>query len=175
MIKVKYFPTLLVSSTIFFSSYVNAIPEIWYSGFGQGFQNYSIYNENNEINFALNCNTSYINDKESIYSADHSLTLSIKNENHKPKQDDKLEILINGSVFMFMYDEAHENYIVDTSYRNNANDWTEFVDELSLATKIEFYINDQKIGELNPRKESLKKLYGIQSTCKAIFYQEFSN
>src|SRR5574344_37703 len=116
------------------------LPNIWTTGFGQGWLEYNISNEKDQF-LIISCNVGY--DDET----DHNIVFSTSS---KEFSGEDLAFVMDGN--------AYYPLSMPTNTRNGANMWSEFSNDISKAQKIEVYSQDKKIGEFNPTKQSAKKV-----------------
>ena len=116
------------------------LPNIWTTGFGQGWLEYNISNENKQ-SLQISCNVGY--DDET----DHGIVFTT---NSKDYAGEDLAFIMDGN--------AYYPLSMPTNTRNGAEAWYQFSNDISKAQKIEVYNENQKIGEFNPSKESSKKV-----------------
>ena len=135
-IYLKIWTLVLFSSLLFGAN----LPNIWTTGFGQGWLEYNISNEK-EQRLIISCNVGY--DDET----DHNIVFSTSS---KEFSGEDLAFIMDGN--------AYYPLSMPTNTRNGANMWSEFSNDISKAQKIEVYSQDKKIGEFNPSKESSKKV-----------------
>ena len=118
------------------------LPNIWTTGFGQGWLEYNISNENKQ-SLRISCNVGY--DDET----DHNIVFSTSS---KEFSGEDLAFIMDGN--------AYYPLSMPTNTRNGAEAWYQFSNDISKAQKIEVYSQDKKIGEFNPTKQSAKKVLG---------------
>ena len=118
------------------------LPNIWTTGFGQGWHEYNISNENKQ-SLRISCNVGY--DDET----DHNIVFSTSS---KEFSGEDLAFIMDGN--------AYYPLSMPTNTRNGAEAWYQFSNDISKAQKIEVYSQDKKIGEFNPTKQSAKKVLG---------------
>lgn len=116
------------------------LPNIWTTGFGQGWLEYNISNEKDQF-LIISCNVGY--DDET----DHNIVFSTSS---KEFSGEDLAFIMDGNTYYPLS--------MPTNTRNGANMWSEFSNDISKAQKIEVYSQDKKIGEFNPTKQSTKKV-----------------
>ena len=131
--------TLVLFSSLLFG--VN-LPNIWTTGFGQGWLEYNISNEKDQF-LIISCNVGY--DDET----DHNIVFSTSS---KEFSGEDLAFIMDGN--------AYYPLSMPTNTRNGAEAWYQFSNDISKAQKIEVYSQDKKIGEFNPTKQSAKKVLG---------------
>ena len=118
------------------------LPNIWTTGFGQGWLEYNISNENKQ-SLRISCNVGY--DDET----DHNIVFSTSSKEY------------SGEDLAFVMDgNAYYPLSMPTNTRNGGNNWYDFSTNIANAQKIEVYNENKKIGEFNPSKESSKKVLG---------------
>ena len=118
------------------------LPNIWTTGFGQGWLEYNISNENKQ-SLRISCNVGY--DDET----DHGIVFA---SDLKEYAGEELAFIMDGN--------AYYPLSMPTNTRNGAEAWYQFSNDISKAQKIEVYSQDKKIGEFNPTKQSAKKVLG---------------
>ena len=118
------------------------LPNIWTTGFGQGWLEYNISNEKEQF-LIISCNVGY--DDET----DHNIVFSTSS---KEFSGEDLAFIMDGN--------AYYPLSMPTNTRNGAEAWYQFSNDISKAQKIEVYSQDKKIGEFNPTKQSAKKVLG---------------
>ena len=116
------------------------LPNIWTTGFGQGWLEYNISNEKDQF-LIISCNVGY--DDET----DHNIVFSTSSKEYSGED---LAFIMDGNTYYPLS--------MPTNTRNGANMWSEFSNDISKAQKIEVYSQDKKIGEFNPTKQSAKKV-----------------
>ena len=133
-----------IGSIILFCSLLFGVnlPNIWTTGFGQGWLEYNISNEKDQF-LIISCNVGY--DDET----DHNIVFSTSSKEYSGKD---LAFIMDGN--------AYYPLSMPTNTRNGAEAWYQFSNDISKAQKIEVYSQDKKIGEFNPTKQSAKKVLG---------------
>lgn len=133
---------VLVGFLAFFSNtlFATQFPNIWTSGFGQGWMEYNISNEKAQ-SLQISCNVGY--DDET----DHKIIFL---NGTKEYDGEDLAFLMDGN--------AYYPLAMPTSTRNGGNNWYEFSTNIGKITTIEVYNENQKIGEFKPTKQSSKKI-----------------
>ncbi|WP_148571987.1 hypothetical protein [Aliarcobacter cryaerophilus] len=131
--------TLGLFSSLLFGT---TLPNIWTTGFGQGWLEYNISNENKQ-SLQISCNVGY--DDET----DHGIVFT---SDSKDYAGEELAFIMDGN--------AYYPLSMPTNTRNGAEAWYQFSNDISKAQKIEVYSQDKKIGEFNPTKQSAKKVLG---------------
>ncbi len=140
-------------------SFAHAAPaNFWVSGFGQGWQEYSI-DSANKISVRISCNVGY--DSET----DHSVSI------HKNGSDKEINgnvaFVINGAVYTIPNRGPHG---LATSTRGGGNEWDNAMMALAKATKFDLYINDKFVAKFTPSKANLKSILGNEYTfCTSQF------
>ena len=137
-IYLKIWTLVLFSSLLFGAN----LPNIWTTGFGQGWLEYNISNENKQ-SLQISCNVGY--DDET----DHGIVFA---SDLKEYAGEELAFIMDGN--------AYYPLSMPTNTRNGAEAWYQFSNDISKAQKIEVYSQDKKIGEFNPTKQSAKKVLG---------------
>ena len=117
--------TLGLFSSLLFGT---TLPNIWTTGFGQGWLEYNISNEK-EQRLIISCNVGY--DDET----DHNIVFSTSS---KEFSGEDLAFIMDGN--------AYYPLSMPTNTRNGANMWSEFSNDISNAQKIEVYNENQKIA-----------------------------
>ncbi len=120
----------------------NSLPNIWTSGFGQGWLEYKITNKSAQ-ELLISCNVGY--DDET----DHSINF-YNGINNTEYNAEELAFIIEGN--------AYYPLSLPTSTRNGANNWYEFSSNIAKGETIEVYYNNSKIGEFTPTKGSRNKI-----------------
>lgn len=133
-----------------------AVPNVWRSGFGQGFSEYSIQDAKGQTLWVA-CN----NGAGDEY--DHSARFEIKSRSYE-NSDSKypLTLLLDG-----------KNEVIPpktTNWRNGANAWQEFSKGVAKAKKIEVFINNKKVTTFTPTASSIKSVASNIASCTAKFY-----
>ena len=151
-------------SAFFYSGFAFAIPNVWESTFGQGNQEYYITNK--KITLGIGCNST------TGFNFDHNLHLyNSKNVDLFTKPKHVLSFLIGGEVFEFGTNKSGK---VETSYRNAANLWRNFIEAIHKARRIEVYYDDKKIVEYQPRNINFEDLKFMPEACSPLFYRDDS-
>lgn len=153
---------LVFLPAFFYSGFAFAIPNVWTTGFGQGRLEYLISNK--KITLSINCNIGDVPDSE------HGLGLeNSKGVNLFTQPNHTLSFLINGKAFEF---GTNETGIVESSFRNAANEWRDFIEAIHKANKIEVYYDDEVIVEYNPKNINLEDMKDMTETCSPLFDRE---
>ena len=153
---------LVLLSAFFYSGFAFAIPNVWTAGFGQGWQEYYITNKKVVLNIGCNSATGF--------NYEHSLSLTnSKGVDLFTKPNHVLSFLIGGKAFEFGTSKSGK---VETSYRNAANDWRDFIEAIHKARKIEVYYDDKIIVEYQPRNIDLEELKFMPDACSPLFYRD---
>lgn len=159
----NYFRLSVLLLSLSYSSIALAIPNVWSSGFGQGWQIYKISNK--KITLEISCNDSTGD------NSDHYLSLqNSKKVDLFTKPNHILSFLINNKAFEF---ETNKSGKVDTKFRNAANYWRDFIRTIHKARKIEVYYDDEKIIDYQPRNIDLEELQFMPEACSPLFDKEF--
>ena len=136
----------------------NSKPSIWKYGFGMGYSEYSIQNGEG-ITLWVACNEGAGADY------DHGVNLEIGDESYSNTDsdypltfivDDRIEIAPPGT----------------TTWRNGANAWAEFTDNISQARKIDVYLNDNKVTTFNPTVASIDETGKSIADCQAMLFND---
>lgn len=147
MKKLLFIPLLLTCIS------ANAVPDIWRSGFGMGWVEYSIQDAESRTLWVA-CESG---------AGDHL--------------DHSAKLEINGKYFSNSDSEYPLTFLLDnrkevappnsTMWRNGANAWYEFVHGMSKAEKIDVYINNKKVTTFTPNKASIEEVASGLTGCKA--------
>ena len=152
MLKTKMLIYVAIGS---FTTSVWAAPNVWRSGYGQGFSEYSISDTQGRTLW-ISCN---IGAGEQY---DHSARLEIKSRSYENtnssypltfKLDNKTEVAAPAT----------------TTWRNGANAWYEFSTGMAKAKKIDVYLNNKKITTFQPTPASIKSVAKEIGNCKSMF------
>lgn len=131
---------------ISFSASVLSIPNVWTSGYAQGWSEYIITNNKGDtLLIACNIGAGEIGD-----GYDHNLTFTSKSGKKIDRSSDNLEVLINGI-------NASPGSM-PTYTRNGANGWASFKSKIQKGKTIEIYISNQKVATFKPTAASRKEL-----------------
>ena len=144
---------ILLVSLITFASFAHAAPNVWQSGYAQGFSEYSIQDSKGNTLW-VTCN------EEAGDMFDHSARFQTP-KNSYANSDSKypLTFLLDGKTKVAPSES--------TKWRNGANAWYEFSHGISKAKKIEVFVNNKKMTTFNPIPSSIKNVAKEISTCKA--------
>lgn len=178
--------------SLFTAGIAEAAPNIWSSEFQQQWWEYTIHSPKNKIKIAIGCmgevnenaddedegeaeeihrNLYVYADGEDLIEKEHANKVEYyKNEEENTRDGyDQVEFYIDGKLYTFDT-EMNDNLIeIPTEYKSTGLAWTEFLEKLQKATKIEVFFAEEKIGELNPREDSLKNLKDITTTCASVY------
>lgn len=133
-----------------------AVPNVWRSGFAQGFSEYSIQDAKGQTLWVA-CNDGAGDEY------DHSARFEIKSRSYE-NSDSKypLTFLLDG-----------KNEVIppkNTDWRNGGNAWQEFSKGVAKAKKIEVFINNKKVTTFTPTANSIKNVASNIASCTAKFY-----
>lgn len=157
----NYFRLSFLLLSLSYSSLAFAIPNVWNTGNGQGWYEYSISNKKITLNISCNYWTGS--------NFEHSLSLSnSKGVDLFMKPNHTLSFLINNKAFEFKTNKLGK---VESSYRNAANYWEDFIGNIHKARKIEVYYDDEKIVEYQPRNTNSEELEFMLETCSSLYYR----
>lgn len=149
-------------TAFFYSGFAFAIPNVWTAGFGQGWWWYQISNK--KISLSIDCNSAARPDME------HGLGLrNSKGVDLFTQPNHTLSFLINDKAFEFGTNESGK---VDSSYRNAANLWEDFINAIHKAKKIEVYYDDEVIVEYAPRNINSEDMKAMPDSCLPLFYRK---
>lgn len=123
-------------SILVISTFANAIPNVWVSGYLQGWSEMSISNKKGQ-KLWIACNDGY--DTETL----HSVSLESNGQTYE-----NIELLIDGNVV---------SPGLAGSPREWENEWVELASYLPKAKKIEVYLNNKKVAVFSPTAKSSKK------------------
>ncbi|WP_151943892.1 hypothetical protein [Aliarcobacter butzleri] len=140
--------SLLLCKSLFAAS----LPNIWTTGYGQGWLEYKISNKSGQ-ELLISCNEGY--DDET----DHSITF-YNGTNNTEYNSENIAFIIDGN--------AYYPLALPTSTRNGGNNWYEFSSNISKGETIEIYYNNSKIGEFTPTKGSRDKILK-DGLCDSMF------
>ncbi|WP_111858953.1 hypothetical protein [Acinetobacter sp. CFCC 10889] len=137
------------------SGFAHAAPNVWVSGWGQGFAEYSIRDTKGNTLW-VTCNVGAGDDY------DHSARLetpksSYQNTNSKYP----LTFVLDGKKNV----AAPET----TKWRNGANAWYEFSQGVAKAKKIDVFLNNKKVTTFTPTPQSIRAVAKEISTCESMF------
>ena len=139
----------------------HAVPNIWRAGFGMGFSEYSIEDSKGR-ELLIACNVSATPD------FDNSVYFKV-NDNLYENSDSKYPLT-------FLIDDTTEVAPPGTTnWRNGANAWNEFIENISKAKKIDVYLNNKHITTYKPNVNSLKKVASEMSECEAMLYKDWED
>lgn len=124
-----------------FSSSIFAIPNVWTSGFGQGWAVYRIENSQGDELF-IACNAGYDD------TTDHDVTFTTKSGKRY-------------SNFDLLVDDRYVTPMGDTTTRNGENQWIKFVEAIKKGKSIEIYIANKKRATFKPRAGSRSELTSL--------------
>lgn len=133
--------TMVLAILLAYSCNLLAAPNLWAVGSLQGYVEYGISNEHNDV-VSIACNEAAGEDR------DHSVTFTSHNGQEYPSDKYSIEFVIND-----------ESYIVPESSmtRSHAGQWDNFISAISKATAFDVYINNKKAATFNPRPKNVQK------------------
>lgn len=129
------------------STYSYAVPNIWTSGYGQGWAEYQITNAKNQT-LRIACNDGYDD------TTDHNITLNDQNIRESA-------FIINGN--------AYYPLSMSSDTRNGASDWNKFTKAISKAKAFEIYYNNKKLATFSATSQSVKSVASSLAQCKSLF------
>lgn len=137
------------------TSFAHAAPNIWQSGYGQGFSEYSIQDsKGNTLWVACNIGAGD--------NYDHSARLETKQRSYQ-NTDSKYPLT-------FVLDGKNSVAAPGTTkWRNGANAWYEFSHGIAKAKKIDVYLNNKKVTTFTPTQQSIKAVAKEIATCQSMF------
>lgn len=118
-----------------------AVSNVWSSGFGQGWTEYSIADSKGQ-SLVIACNDGY----DDI--TDHKISFAFKNG--KSLEGSQLEFVIDGAKRGALY--------LPSSTTNGAKDWESFTASIAKGKVIEVYANNKKVATFKPTKSSIKEV-----------------
>ncbi|MFW1858021.1 hypothetical protein [Acinetobacter defluvii] len=135
--------------------FAHAAPNVWVSGWGQGFAEYSIRDtEGNTL--WVTCNV------EAGDNYDHSARLETKRNSYE-NTDSKYPLT-------FLFDgKTSAAPSASTKWRNGANAWYEFSQGIAKAKKIDVFLNNKKVTTFTPTPQSIRAVAKEISTCESMF------
>lgn len=146
---------VLISALFSMMNLAHAAPHIWSSGFGMGFSEYSIENEQQQ-KLKVSCNTG------AGQNFDHSATF-IDNNFEYQNTDSKYPL-----TFIFN-DTVKISPPGTTKWRNGANAWNNFKDHIASANKIEVFVNSHKVATFTPNQQSIRNIANEIQGCDALW------
>ena len=132
-----------------------AVPNVWQSGYAQGFSEYSIHDSKGNALW-ISCN------EGAGDNFDHSVTFKLKNkdiENTDAKYP--LSFLLDGKKSV--------SPPGTTRWRNGANAWSDFATGIAKAKKIEVFVNNKKVTAFQPTASSIKSVAKDIGSCDALW------
>lgn len=133
-----------------------AVPNVWRSGYGQGFSEYSIQDAKGQTLWVV-CNVGAGEDY------DHGARFETKSRSYENSNSKyPLTFLLDG-----------KNEVIppkNTDWRNGGNAWQEFSKGVAKAKKIEVFINNKKVTTFTPTASSIKSVASDIASCTAKFY-----
>ena len=134
---------------------VHAAPNVWQSGWGQGFAEYSIQDaKGNKL--WVTCNVGAGD------NYDHSARLQTP-KNCYENTDSKYPLT-------FLFDGKNTAApSASTKWRNGANAWYEFSQGIAKAKKIDVFLNNKKVTTFTPTQQSIRAVAKEIATCDAMF------
>ena len=137
MKKIILVPLLMASLT------AHAVPNVWRTGFAQGFVEYSIEDAEGRTLW-ISCESGAGDDY------DHSARIEINDKSYENSNSEyPLTFLIN--------DREEVAPPASTNWRGGANQWYDFVHGMAEAKKIDVYLNNRKITTYKPINLSVSK------------------
>ncbi len=144
---------MMAVSLFLFSASALTIPNIWTSGFGQGFIEYGISNDTG-MTVVVACNVG-ADPEDYENSIDHSIDISAGDHE------------VEGQIEFLIDDEAY--FVPDsTKHRAGAAAWTNLTEALSKAAEFKVYSDNKLVGEFKPNKKNVKKVLG-DGMCAPLF------
>jgi len=146
---------LIFASLLTVTGLAHAAPNVWQSGYAQGFSEYSIQDGKG--------NTLWVTCNEGAGdNYDHSARLQTPKKSYE-NTDSKypLTFLLNGKTKVAAPGT--------TKWRNGANAWYEFSQGISKAQKIDVYLNNKKVTTFTPNQQSIKSVAKHIAACEAMF------
>ena len=137
------------------TGFAHAAPNVWQSGYAQGFSEYSIQDTKGNTLW-VTCNEGAGDDY------DHSVRFQTPKKSYE-NSDSKypLTFLLDG--------KSKVATSASTKWRNGANAWYEFSQGISKAKKIDVYLNNKKVTTMTPNLNSIKSVAKHIATCNAMF------
>lgn len=130
------------------------IPNIWTSGWGQGWAEYNINNDKQQL-LRISCNVS------ANEESDHNITVNINGNEYSPTQPNiSMAFVIDGNAYYPLHMETHN--------RNGANAWYKFTQAIGKGKKIEVYLNNEVVALFTPTLESVNKVAKDIANCDAM-------
>ncbi|TCJ98564.1 hypothetical protein EV694_0974 [Volucribacter psittacicida] len=131
------------------------LPDTWTSGFGQGWLEYNIANNQGQ-SMTLSCNAGASDDPD----VDHRISFSVNGQTYDAEQlSGKLAFLINGKTY--------HPLSIPTDTRNGANEWYEFTQAISTANEFTIYLHNKKVAEFFPTPQSIREYASGIRNCEA--------
>lgn len=144
--------SFITSSLLLCSSLLaDALPNIWTTGYGQGWLEYKISNNSGQ-ELLISCNEGYDD------TTDHSITFYNGTDDTKYNSEN-IAFIIDGNAYYPLE--------MPTTTRNGGNAWSDFSSNISKGETIEVYYNKSKLGEFTPTKGSRDKIL-IDGLCDAM-------
>ena len=146
---------LIFVSLFAVTGFAHSAPNVWQSGYAQGFSEYSIQDSKGNTLW-VTCN------EEAGDMFDHSARFQTP-KNSYANSDSKypLTFLLDG--------KSKVAASASTKWRNGANAWYEFSQGISKAKKIDVYLNNKKVTTFTPTQQSIKSVAKHIATCQAMF------
>ncbi|PNK61752.1 hypothetical protein A6J60_000710 [Psychrobacter sp. FDAARGOS_221] len=145
----------------FEDDYVNpdaGIPNVWNTGFGQGFAEYYINDAKGTI-LRITCNVG----AGSEY--DHSAVLEYRGDSYSNTDSEyPVKLLVDDAIEV----AAPES----TNWRNGGNAWNELAENVAQATKIDAYLHNKKVATFTPSPANVAKVASELADCQAMIYQD---
>ncbi|HHQ6559282.1 TPA: hypothetical protein ACSTJ0_003910 [Serratia fonticola] len=145
---------VLMVSTLVSATTVQAIPNMWASGFGQGVTEYLITNSENVV-FNLNCTMN----PDEQNTLQHNVLIDLSDGTRVDSRDDKTAITV-------VTDDQQFPLPSSLGWRNGDNAWIQFIDALGHAATFDVYVNDKKVGSFTPGIKNTKKELDDLSGCR---------
>ena len=132
-----------------------AVPNIWVSGWQQGFSEYKITDAKG-TSLYISCNDSAGD------SYDHSATVSIRNKEYSNTD--------SSYPLSFLFDDSEAASPPGTTkWRNGANAWYAFANGIAKAKKIDVFLNERKIATFTPPAGNVKSVAKDIANCSPMF------
>lgn len=144
--------------------YVNpdaGIPNVWRTGFGQGYQEYYI-NDAKGTQLSISCNEAAGQEK------DHYVFLDYQGETYSNTNSEyPVTLLVDDAIEV----AAPES----TDWRNGANAWNELAENVAQASKIDAYLHNKKVATFTPSPANVAKVVSELASCQGMLYQDQDN
>ena len=133
---------------------VQAAPHVWQSGFKMGFSEYKIDNGLGQ-HLRISCNTA------AGQSYDHAVSFIDGNfEYQNTDSRTPLSFIFNENISVIP--------LGNTKWRNGANAWNTFKNNVSNANKIEVFLNSRKIATFSPSSASVRNVAKEIQGCEPL-------